>query len=90
MRLKVKEERPLKVVSRVAVSSPEQIIERSEGQISRWHLLSGRYSLTLLPQFHSRGRFLLIPALWVLEETARWDRNCFFFLMPFNVNAFVQ
>lgn len=63
------------VVRRVAVSSPEQIIQRPEGQTSRWYLLSGRYSLTLLPQFHSRGRFLLIPALWVFKETARWERN---------------
>lgn len=63
------------MVRRVAVSSPEQIIQRSEGQTSRWHLLSGRYSLTLLPQFHSRGRFLLIPTLWVLKETARWKKS---------------
>jgi len=62
---------PLTVVRKVAVSSPGQLIQRSGGQTSRWPLESGRYTLTLLPQFHSRGRFLLIPALWVFKETPR-------------------
>lgn len=66
------------VVIRVDVSSPEQIIQRSEGQTSRWHLLSARYSWTLFPQVHSRGRFLHIPSPWVLKEaTAGREKAAF-------------
>lgn len=66
---------PLMEVRRGAVSSPGQFIQGSEGQTSRWPPKSGRYSLTLLPQLHSRGRNVLIPAPWVWKETPRWERK---------------
>lgn len=85
------------VVRRGAVPSPGQIIQGSEGQTSRWPK-SARYSLTLLPQLHSRGRFLLIPGPWVSKETPQsegrtsfmskttsFDTSADFFTLPLNV-----
>lgn len=66
---------PLMEVRRGAVSSPGQIIRGSEGQTSRRPLKSGRYSLTLLAQLHSRGRNVLIPAPRVGKETPQWERK---------------